>query len=86
MVSELSMNQANAMKLQQTVKQQEQLLEQAYIRMERGEAPTDDAEKEWQRIMREELRRQMEMQETRQVGWLVEHSCRTVPCRKTFIG
>lgn len=67
MVSELSMNQANAMKLQQTVKGKEQELEQAYIRMERGEAPTEDAEREWLRIVREEQRREMERQATQQV-------------------
>jgi methyltransferase-like protein len=67
MVSELSMNQANAMKLQQTVKGQEQQLERAYLRMERGEAPTEDAEREWFRIIREEQQRQLEKEETQQV-------------------
>lgn len=67
MVSELSMNQASAIKLQQAVKEKEQQLEQAYIRMERGEAPTDDAEREWFRMIRDEQRREIERQANQQV-------------------
>ncbi|EDO49671.1 predicted protein [Nematostella vectensis] len=60
MVSELSMNQANALKLQQVVKGKEQEVEQAYIRMERGEAPSEEAEREWQRMIRDEERREVD--------------------------
>jgi len=67
MVSELSMNQASAMKLQQEVREKEQVLEHAYIRMERGEAPTDDAEREWFRMQRDEERRETEKQAMQQV-------------------
>ena len=66
-VSELSMNQATAMKLQQEVKGREQELEQAYVRMERGEAPNDDAEREWNRMVRDELRRAQDVHETKEV-------------------
>ena len=61
------MNQATAMKLQQEVKGREQELEQAYVRMERGEAPNDDAEREWNRMVRDELRRAQDVHETKEV-------------------
>ena len=67
MVSELSMHQANALKLQQEVKGSEQALEQSYIRMERGEAPSVEAEREWHRMVREELRREKELFDKSQV-------------------
>ncbi|XP_013383517.1 coiled-coil domain-containing protein 146 [Lingula anatina] len=56
-VSELSMHQAAAMKLQQEVKEKEAELEQCYIRMEKGEPPSDEIEREWQRTLRDEERR-----------------------------
>ncbi|CAL1531513.1 unnamed protein product [Lymnaea stagnalis] len=52
-VSELSMNQAQAMKLQQEVKEREAELEQCYIRMEKGEAPSQEFELEWERFIRD---------------------------------
>ena len=67
LVSELSMNQAAAMKLQQQVKSKEQELEQCYVRMERGEAPNEEAEKEWLRMIRDEARREKEMLEKTEV-------------------
>lgn len=67
LVSELSMNQAAAMKLQQEVKSKEQELEQSYVRMERGEAPNEEAEREWLRIIRDEARRQEEIIEKKEV-------------------
>ena len=48
------------MKLQQEVKEKEALLEQCYTRMERGEAPDDQAEKEWLKTLRDEQRRKAE--------------------------
>ena len=51
-VSELSMHQANALKLQQEVKQRESELEQCYMRMEKGEAPSETMEREWLRSLR----------------------------------
>ncbi|XP_033110097.1 coiled-coil domain-containing protein 146-like [Anneissia japonica] len=56
-VSELSMTQAEALKYQQEVRDKESTLEQAYIRMERGEAPTNEAAKDWERMVNDENRR-----------------------------
>ena len=71
LVSELSMNQASAMKLQQEVKGKEQELEQCYVRMERGEAPSEEAEREWYRMIRDEERRSKELLEKKEVrDWL----------------
>ena len=67
MVSELSMHQANALKLQQEVKSKEQALEQGYIRMERGEPPNEEAEREWLRMVREQNRKEKEQLEKTQV-------------------
>lgn len=67
LVSELSMNQAAAMKLQQEVKGKEQELEQCYVRMERGEAPCEEAEREWLRMVRDEERRTKELLEKKEV-------------------
>lgn len=67
LVSELSMNQAEAMKLQQEVKGKEQELEQSYVRMERGEAPNEEADREWLRMVRDEARREKELIERKEV-------------------
>ncbi len=48
-VSELSMHQANALRLQQEVKEKEAALEQCYINMEKGLPPDAEIEREWQR-------------------------------------
>ena len=48
------------MKLQQEVKEKEALLEQCYIRMEAGEAPDEDAEKTWMKMLRDEQRKKLE--------------------------
>ncbi|XP_046567774.1 coiled-coil domain-containing protein 146-like, partial [Haliotis rubra] len=57
LVSELSMNQANAMKLQQQLRGQETELEQCYMRMEKGEPPSEIIERDWLRMVRDEMRR-----------------------------
>ncbi|KAH9508117.1 hypothetical protein Btru_054756 [Bulinus truncatus] len=57
LVSELSMNQAQAMKLQQETKEKEAELEQCYIRMEKGEPPSQEMEMEWEKLMRDMERR-----------------------------
>ena len=62
MVSELSMHQANALKLQQEVKEKESELEQCYMRMEKGEPPNEEIELEWQRSVQAVERRVMEKQ------------------------
>ncbi|RMX44803.1 hypothetical protein pdam_00016359 [Pocillopora damicornis] len=73
LVSELSMNQAAAMKLQQEVKGKEQELEQCYVRMERGEAPCEEAEREWLRMVRDEERRTKELLEKKEREEEEEH-------------
>lgn len=73
LVSELSMNQAEAMKLQQEVKGKEQELEQSYVRMERGEAPNEEAEREWLRMVRDEARREKELIERKEREEEEEH-------------
>lgn len=65
LVSELSMNQANALKLQQNLKEKEADLEQCYIRMEKGEAPSDEIAGEWFKILRDEDRRSRDKEEIR---------------------
>uniref|UniRef100_A0A7M5XH39 Uncharacterized protein n=2 Tax=Clytia hemisphaerica TaxID=252671 RepID=A0A7M5XH39_9CNID len=57
MVSELSMNQANTIKLGQDVKAKETLLEQCYARMERGQPPSDEIEDEWLNGLKKEINR-----------------------------
>ncbi|XP_071082884.1 coiled-coil domain-containing protein 146-like isoform X2 [Haliotis cracherodii] len=57
LVSELSMNQANAMKLQQDLRGRETELEQCYMRMEKGDPPSEECEREWLRMVRDEMRR-----------------------------
>lgn len=56
-VSELSMYQATAMKLQQEKHDRETELEDARWRLDNGGAPTEEVEHEWYRMERERLRR-----------------------------
>ncbi|XP_041349849.1 coiled-coil domain-containing protein 146-like [Gigantopelta aegis] len=72
-VSELSMNQANAMKLQQELKSQESMLEQCYIRMEKGEPPSEEIFRDWLRYCRDEERKSFEQDEQRAVEEDEEH-------------
>ena len=51
-VSELSMYQATAMKLEQEKAAKEEEVAVAKERLEEGEAPTEDAEREWERMQR----------------------------------
>ena len=55
------------MKIQQEVKEKEALLEQCYIRMERGEAPDTETEKEWLKTLRDEQRRTAEKRKKKEV-------------------
>jgi hypothetical protein len=48
------------MKLQQEVKEKEALLEQCYVRMERGEAPDEQTEKTWMKMLRDEQQKRQE--------------------------
>ena len=74
MVSEVSMNQANALKLQQSLKEKEGELEQCYIRMEKGEPPSDEIERDWLKILRDEERRMQEHEEKRLVRVIIFHA------------
>lgn len=65
------MNQANALKLQQNLKEKEADLEQCYIRMEKGEAPSDEIQAEWFKILRDEDRRSRDKEEIRLVSFIV---------------
>ena len=62
-VSELSMYQATAMKLQQEKHDREVDLEDAAWRVKNGTAPSEETEHEWYRMERERLRRQEEAME-----------------------
>ncbi len=58
-VSELSIAQASALTLQEEVKTKELDLEQCYVRMDKGEAPSEDMEREWMKmILNDEKRKQ----------------------------
>ena len=67
LVSEVSMTQAQAMQLQQQVREGEGELEQCYLRMEKGEPPTLTMEREWLRMLRDEQRRLEDREERRLV-------------------
>lgn len=67
-VSELSMYQATAMKLQQEKHDREMELEDASWRLENNEAPTEEAKHEWYRLERERLRRAESMAMRAQAG------------------
>jgi len=64
-VSELSMYQATAMKLQQEKHDREVELEEAQWRLENGEPPNEETEHEWYRMERERLRKEEELLERR---------------------
>lgn len=67
LVSELSMKQAQALKLQQEAKDKEVRLEQAYLRMEKNEPPSEEIEMEWSKYIRDENRRTKDMLEAKMV-------------------
>jgi len=58
LVSELSMKQAEVIKLQQEVKTAEGDLHQCYIKLEQGDAPNERIEEDWQRCLRKEKQRE----------------------------
>ncbi|KAJ8262059.1 hypothetical protein GJAV_G00161680 [Gymnothorax javanicus] len=62
-VSELSMEQAKAMTLQQEVKDKEKLLNSCQKRLEQGLTPSEEIEQAWQRMLRAEQRQQAEQKE-----------------------
>lgn len=88
MVSEVSMNQANALKLQQSLKEKESELEQCYIRMEKGEPPSEEIEHDWLKFLRDNERRAYEHEEKRLVRFIDFHDIiKTVKiCSSSLIG
>ncbi|XP_059843201.1 coiled-coil domain-containing protein 146 isoform X2 [Hypanus sabinus] len=60
-VSELSMQQADTIQLQQNVKDKQQFLESCHLRMEQGLAPSEEFENEWLKILNRENRHKLEI-------------------------
>ena len=56
--------------MQQEVKEKEAHLEQCYLRMERGEAPDEEMEMEWNKMLRQANQRIKETEQKKQVGTL----------------
>lgn len=65
-VSELSMYQATAMKLEHQKNEQNNELGEARQRLSRGQPPTEDAEHEWFRMERDRVRRQEALMDRKQ--------------------
>ncbi|CAI2383705.1 unnamed protein product [Moneuplotes crassus] len=65
-VSELSMFQSKALKLQEEKDRKEEVLETAVQRLEQGEPPTNDCEIEWERMEKNRVRRIEESEKRRQ--------------------
>lgn len=65
-VSELSMFQSKALKLQQEKEEKEAVLESAMLNLEQGLAPTADADQQFARMQRNEMRKQSDNEERMQ--------------------
>ena len=59
-VSELSIAQASAITLQEEVKNKELELEQCYVRMDKGEAPSEEMQNEWLKMISKEEKNKQE--------------------------
>lgn len=77
-VSELSMYQATAMKLEHQKRQQHADLDEAKNRLQQGMAPTEDAEHEWYRMERDRVRRQESLME-RKADAAASEAASTIP-------
>lgn len=75
MVSELTMHQAEAMRLAQQKKDMEGDLHQCYLNLEKGEPPSLEMEREWLRMIRDEHRRMTDKELARMVGDKDEMLC-----------
>ncbi|KAG9489979.1 hypothetical protein GDO78_005738, partial [Eleutherodactylus coqui] len=62
-IAELSMQQANSIKLQQEARDKEKFVHRCYTRMEQGLPPSEEMEQEWKRLLCEERRRRLEKEE-----------------------
>jgi hypothetical protein len=67
-LSELSMQQAQSIKLSQERNEKDALLQDAYRRMEQGMPPSDACEVEWQRMMTVDDRRKKDKDVAKQVS------------------
>ena len=65
-VSELSMFQSKALKMQQEKEEKDMILEQAIQRLENGLPPTDTADAEWEKIQRDKARKESDAMERMQ--------------------
>ncbi len=68
-VSELSIAQAGAITLQEEVKTKELELEQCYVRMDKGEAPSEEMQHEWMRMIAQEEKNRQEKQNRQAVNF-----------------
>jgi len=62
-VSELSMKQAETMKLQQQVKNMEAIVSQSYINLQQGEPPNDEILEEWNKYIKRKLQQKSKNKE-----------------------
>ena len=67
-VSELSIAQAGAITLQEEVKTKELELEQCYVRMDKGEAPSEEMQQEWIKMISQEEKHRQEKQNRQAVS------------------
>ncbi len=65
-VSELSMFQSKALKLQQEKEEKERIIDDAMRRLESGMPPTETAEAEWEKIEKKRVRSIQEKDEREQ--------------------
>lgn len=64
-IAELSMQQANYIKLQQEARDKEKFVQMCYTKVEQGLPPSEETEQEWRRLLREESRRRLEKETAR---------------------
>lgn len=64
-IAELSMQQANYIKLQQEARDKEKFVQMCYTKVEQGLPPSEETEQEWRRLLREESRRRLEKEKAR---------------------
>lgn len=74
--------QASSLHLEQTTKELESKLQQAYTRMENGEPPDDKALAEWERMLQDENRRKQSLMEKMNVR---QHVPRTTKISMPFL-
>ncbi|XP_075713445.1 coiled-coil domain-containing protein 146 [Rhinoderma darwinii] len=72
-IAELSMQQANYIKLQQEARDKEKFVHRCYTRMEQGLPPSEETEHEWKHLLRKDLRRQLEKEEKARAEEEEEH-------------